>query len=249
VVAELSRAVDAKVRELAEGARRELAPFRQAAERARAAEARPYAAARRLAGEADRLFARGEFAVAAQRYTESRIAFERARRETEAAARAAAAAPPALPPPAVAATPPIAAPPVAREALPTVAPAPTVAAPARALPAPATPAAVARPTPEAAVRQVIADYGRAIESQDVELFRRLKPDLSPDDEKRLREAFKSVKSQRVGLTIDAVEVDGARASVRVSRQDVVNGRPMKPARQTFRLVREGEAWRIQSIGQ
>jgi hypothetical protein len=112
---------------------------------------------------------------------------------------------------------------------------------------PSVPAASA--TGEAAVRQVIADYGRAIESRNVDLFRSLKPDLSSDEEKRLREAFKTVKSHQVGLSIEAVEVDGPRASVRVSRQDVVNGRPMKPQQQVFRLVRLGEAWRIQSIGQ
>jgi serine/threonine-protein kinase len=262
VVAELSRAVDAKVRALAEAARRAVAPFRQAAERARAAQAEPYAGPRRLADEADRLFSRGEFAVAAQRYTESRMAFERAQRQvlaapsppatpatsfapavarvaTTAAAPSPTAAPAAVPPPRREATP-----------LPTAVPAPIAAAlPTPAFAAASVPSPAARVTPEAAVRRVIADYGRAIESQDVELFRSLKPDLSPDDEKRLREAFKNIKSQQVGLTIDAVEVDGARASVRVSRQDVVNGRPMKSARQTFRLVRVGETWRIQSIGQ
>ena len=99
------------------------------------------------------------------------------------------------------------------------------------------------------MRRVIAEYGRAIGSQDLALFRSLKPDLSADEEKRLREAFKMIKSQVVGITVESVAIDGDRATVRVTRQDVVNGRPMKPAAQTFRLARSGAGWQIQSIGQ
>ena len=99
------------------------------------------------------------------------------------------------------------------------------------------------------MRRVIAEYGRAIGSQDLALFRSLKPDLSADEEKRLREAFKMIKSQVVGISVESVAIDGDRATVRVTRQDVVNGRPMKPAAQTFRLARSGASWQIQSIGQ
>jgi len=53
----------------------------------------------------------------------------------------------------------------------------------------------------------------------------------------------------VGITIDAVEVDGAQAVVRASRRDSINGKPLRPHQQTFRLVRKDGAWSIQSIGQ
>ena len=88
-----------------------------------------------------------------------------------------------------------------------------------------------------------------IGSQDLALFRSLKPDLTADEEKRLREAFKTIKSQVVGIAVESVQIDGDRATVRVTRQDVVNGRAMKPAPQTFRLARAGGGWLIQSIGQ
>jgi hypothetical protein len=102
---------------------------------------------------------------------------------------------------------------------------------------------------DAAVRRVIAEYGRAIGTQDLALFRSLKPDLTADEEKRLREAFKMIKSQVVGITVESVAIDGDRATVRVMRQDVVNGRPMKPTAQTFRLAQSRGGWQIQSIGQ
>jgi type IV secretory pathway protease TraF len=102
---------------------------------------------------------------------------------------------------------------------------------------------------EAAVRRAIMDYKRAIESQDLALFRSLKPDLSQNDEKTLRESFKAIKSQVVGITVESIQVDGDRATVRVARQDMINGRPMRAMNQTFRLARSGGAWQIQSIGQ
>jgi hypothetical protein len=108
----------------------------------------------------------------------------------------------------------------------------------------------AGPSQDAAIRKVIADYGRAIESKDLMLFREVKPNLTPDEAKRLAEAFKTVKSQEVGITIDAVQMDSAdAATVRVSRQDTINGKPVPRVQQTFRLVQAGGAWKIQSIGQ
>jgi hypothetical protein len=117
--------------------------------------------------------------------------------------------------------------------------------PAPTLPAAPTPAAAGQ---EPAIRKVIADYGRAIESKDIALFKAVKPNLTPDEEKRLQESFKAIKSQQVGITIDAVQVDGAQAVVRVSRQDTINGTRIKPIQQVFRLAQSGGAWSIQAIG-
>jgi hypothetical protein len=97
---------------------------------------------------------------------------------------------------------------------------------------------------------VIAEYARAAETRDLALYRALMPGLSSEAEKRLREAFKGYKPQRVGITVDSVQLspDGDRATVRATRQDVFDGRPTKAVSQTFQLVRVGAAWQIQSIG-
>ena len=95
---------------------------------------------------------------------------------------------------------------------------------------------------------MIADYGRAIEGKDIALFKAVKPNLTPDEEKRLQESFKAIKSQQVGITIEAVQVDGAQATVKVSRQDIINGNKVKPIQQVFRLAQQGGAWSIQAIG-
>jgi predicted Ser/Thr protein kinase/tetratricopeptide (TPR) repeat protein len=256
VIAELSAALKQHFRPQAEDGRRQAEGARRAAEEARATALAGFAQGRQLAAEADGLLRRQDYAAAAQRYLQSRDAFDRARREASEA-RAAAARP------APATSPTLAAAPVTPPALvPTAAPAPSVSPTIEIILPPPTVAAAPLPTPSATVpvaprpaaseaeaRRVIAEYGRAMESRDLALYRTLKPDLSSEDEKRLREAFKAYKPQRVGLTVDSVQIQGDHATVRTTRQDVIDGRPTKAVSQTFQLVRAGATWQIQAIGQ
>ena len=75
----------------------------------------------------------------------------------------------------------------------------------------------------------------------------MKPDLSSEDEKRLQEAFKAIQSQQVGITIDAIEMDGAKAVAKISRKDTINGKPQRSLQQVFRLVQKGGTWTILSM--
>jgi len=256
VIAELSAALKQHLRPQAEDGRRQAEGARKAAEEARANTLAGFSQGRKLATEADGLLRRQDYAAAAQRYMEARDSFERAKREADAV-RAAAARP--SPPPAPTLPVAQAAPP---PAAPTIAPAPTVsptvvvvssptptAAPALTPSAPAPAAAVSRPgAAEAEIQHLISEYARAMETRDLGLYRTLMPGLRSEDEARLREAFKAYKPQRVGITVDAVQVEGDRASVRATRQDVIEGRPTKAVTQTFQLARVGAAWQIQAIG-
>ena len=256
VIGELSASLKKHLRPQAEDGRREAERARRAAEGARATGLPGFAQGHKLDAEADGLFRRQEYAASAQRYLESRDAYERAKREAEAAAAAAARpAPPSLPPPAVAQATPF-------PVVPTVVPAPTVsptvvivssptpvAAPAQPSTAAAPTSAIPRPgASEAEIQRVVSDYARALESRDLVLYRTVMPGLRPEDESRLREAFKTYKPQRVGITVDSLQVEGDRASVRATRQDVIDGRPTRAVTQTFQLVRVGAAWQIQAIG-
>jgi hypothetical protein len=72
-------------------------------------------------------------------------------------------------------------------------------------------------------------------------------DLSPQQEKGLREAFKAFKSYGLDITPIATSFDpDGRATVRVSRQDIINGQKRAPMRQVFVLGRQGDGWRIVS---
>jgi serine/threonine-protein kinase len=245
VAGELTAALNVHFRKQAEDARRMAEDSKRDAEPFRSAAPDGFAQADRAGRDAAALLQKDEFAVATQKFLESRDGYERARRTAEAAQRAAAAA--AARAAAAAAAPSTV---VARNVPPppvTLPPANQQAAtvPAPTLPAGPTPVAAG---PEPAIRRVIADYGRAIEGKDIALFKAVKPNLTPDEEKRLQESFKAIKSQQVGITIEAVQVDGAQATVKVSRQDVINGNKVKAVQQVFRLAQSGGAWSIQAIG-
>jgi hypothetical protein len=206
------------------------------AEQARASTQKSFSTALAAAGEAEALFGKGEFTVAAQKFLDARDNFERARR----AALEKQAAPSATP-----------------GALPTLRPAPQPTSYAAA-PTPAPTAVAAAPTPAAAapgadersaVLRVIAEYERAIESKDLGLYRRLWPTLSGAQEKSLRNAFDVTQQQDVRITLGSVDVKGAEATVRLTRNDVINGKPVAQIRQTVSLVKQDEVWTIRSIGQ
>ena len=141
-------------------------------------------------------------------------------------------------------------------AAPQAAPEPDVVTPPPA-PAPAPAAQPSRTPPpaaveddEAAIRRVVATYGRAIENKDLALFRTVKPNLSREEERRLTEGFRNVVSQRVELTILSVDRQNQSATVQVRRRDVIQtGRQQQTAesRQTFALERANGGWVIVEI--
>jgi len=119
--------------------------------------------------------------------------------------------------------------------------------------APPTTSAPTRAQEEAAIRQVLADYERALETKNIALFREVKPNLSPNEEKRLTDAFRTTDSQDVQITVNSIAIEGDNATVGVSRHDIItikgrsqdgNTRP-----QSFVLSRAGGKWVIVQIGQ
>jgi len=45
-----------------------------------------------------------------------------------------------------------------------------------------------------------------------------------------------------------VEIKGNEAQVKISRGDLVDGKPISPFNQTITLARQGDGWVIKSIG-
>ena len=115
-------------------------------------------------------------------------------------------------------------------------------------PAVAFPSTEAASHDEAAVRQVINDYGRAIQEHDLPLFKKLKPNLTKDEEGRLRRAFETVKSQVVNITILDVGIDGSRSVVHLARRDTIAGSLVSSFPQTLALQKGPEGWVIEQIG-
>jgi serine/threonine protein kinase len=254
VASELSTALNTHFRKQAEDAKGAAVRSRADAEKARAGNQDLFRAGDRSLREAQDLLAKEQFAQATQKFLEAGDGFDRARRASEvaaasaAAAAAAAAAARATTVPTYAA-PPSTAPPTQAAAttlapqLPPVAP-PTLA-PSLTVPTPAVGSGGA----DQAVRRVISDFERAVNTRDLALYKSLLPALSPDQEKVLRDVFKE-GSQSVVITLDGPPViEGGQATVRVSRKDTVKGKTMPPRQQTIRLVQKGGVWTIQSMGQ
>ncbi len=104
---------------------------------------------------------------------------------------------------------------------------------------------------EAAIRRVIATYGRAIETKSLPLFRSVKPNLSAEEERRITAGFRSVTSQQVAITILSIDRKGDTAVVRLRRRDTVmaGGRQQtSEGQQTITLSKHG-SWTIEQIGQ
>jgi hypothetical protein len=103
---------------------------------------------------------------------------------------------------------------------------------------------------EAAIRQLVASYARAIETKDMALFRTIKPNLSLDEERRLQAGFRAVTSQRVSLDIVSFDHRGESASVVVKRHDTIRaGRREQTAdsQQVLRFSRTTNGWVIVEI--
>lgn len=238
VAAELAAQLDSRFRSRAEEALGQMRAAADSARRSGASSLREYADAVGLARQAQDLFGQRQYTEATQRALAAATAYGRAR--AVAAELAARPTPPpptsaAAPTPAPATPPPATAPPATR-------PAPT--------PPPATaPPVSAGPSAETLVRRVIADFGRAIETKDVALYKSVRPGLSGDDERKLRAAFESVRSQEVDLTVQSVSIDGSQAVVHVLRAGRVNGQQVPTQPQTFRLVKRPSGWVIEDIGQ
>jgi len=247
VAGELSGQLDSRFRARADAASRSMKAEAEAARRAGASSLRAYSEAAGLVGRAEAAYARRQYTEAAQKFAEAERAYVASRAEAQALA-ARATPRPAVAAVASAAPPPVVAPPTLPP--PTLPPA---TLPPATLAPPPTPAPTQPAKPvvsdEAAVRQLLANLERAIEEKDLALYKRLRPGLPAEDERRLKDAFQNVASQQVDYAIESISLDGDKASLRVTRSGRVSGQAVPPVRQVIHLVRGENGWVIADIGQ
>jgi eukaryotic-like serine/threonine-protein kinase len=254
VVAEIGPALDQYFRGRAENARR-VATRAQRAALGAGLTAGALGAATELSHSAETLFAEGRFAQATQSFLEAGDAFLRAKRDRQITSAQASSPVPLAPPstasptaasvtiPATTLAPAPA--PLGTAPLPSAGPTPGATLPP-VPPAPVSPVAPAVPA-QAAVRDALADYGRALETRDLGLFKSVLPGLSRERERQVRESFRDVRSLKVSLVVQSVEVSGAQAVAQVSRRDVLDGKPQPPLQLRFHFVERDGVWTIDAI--
>ena len=118
----------------------------------------------------------------------------------------------------------------------------------RPAPAVAIPAGESTSRDEADIRRVVAEYGQAIQAHDLVLFKKVKPNLTKDEEERLRRSFETVKQQVVNITVLEVAIEGTRSVVHLARRDTISGSLVSSFPQTLSLQKGTEAWVIEQIG-
>jgi hypothetical protein len=109
-------------------------------------------------------------------------------------------------------------------------------------------AATATKQQEDAVRRLLANYERAIETKDLMLFRSVKPNLSAEEERRLRKAFESTNSHEVTITIETVECKESHCVARLMRRDTLDRSIVSSFPQTLQLGQGPDGLVIEEIG-
>ena len=116
---------------------------------------------------------------------------------------------------------------------------------------PSTSSAPTRAQEETAIRQTLATYERALESENLDLFRQAKPNLTRDEAKRLTDSFAAIESHEVELDVQTVTIEGDTATVAVTRRDVIviRGRTQNgnTRQQSFVLQKTDGRWVITDI--
>ena len=113
---------------------------------------------------------------------------------------------------------------------------------------PAAARADATKSQEEAVKRLLETYQRAIETKDLGLFRSVKPNLTGEEERRLRKAFESTKTQQVTITVAAVDCQEKTCVVHLNRRDTLDATIVSSFPQTMRLAQGESGLVIEEIG-
>jgi serine/threonine-protein kinase len=101
---------------------------------------------------------------------------------------------------------------------------------------------------EAAIRQLLASYQRAIESKDMALYKRIQPTLTGAEEHQLTTSFQMIDAHQVEFSNLKMDIRGETATLSLTRRDtfVVKGKAQKPVTnsQTMVLAKGPQGWTI-----
>jgi serine/threonine protein kinase len=112
-------------------------------------------------------------------------------------------------------------------------------------PEPTPPAPVE--TDEAAIRRVIRIYEQAIETEDIALYRSVRPGLTKTAETVLMNSFRQIDSQEIELRVESLRIEGRTATARIARRDTLTTagrRQTQNSTQTLRFEKTDAGWVI-----
>jgi hypothetical protein len=107
------------------------------------------------------------------------------------------------------------------------------------------------PDPSSDLKKVIADLKRAYESKDVALLQQIRPGLTPEELRRIRETFDNLRTYQLDLQVEAIHVQGNDAQARAFRKDLTVAKDGQiyrtESRVTVRFKRQRDRWTIDDI--
>ena len=104
---------------------------------------------------------------------------------------------------------------------------------------------------EELIRQVLAQYERAIETEDISLYRSAKPNVTGEEQSRLEASFAAMDSHAVELNVQTLRVEGDSATAEIARQDVIDAggqQRTNSSQQTFTFSKQNGRWVIVRTG-
>ena len=124
---------------------------------------------------------------------------------------------------------------------------PATPAPRAAAPPPEAAPSAPIETDEAAIRRVIRIYEQAIETEDIALYRSVRPGLTKQAETVLMNSFRQIDSQEIEMRVENLRIDGRTATARVARRDTLTTagrRQTQNSTQTLRFEKTDSGWVI-----
>lgn len=102
-------------------------------------------------------------------------------------------------------------------------------------------------TDDAAIRRVIRIYEQAIETEDIALYRSVRPGLTKAAETVLMNSFRQIDSQEIDMRVENLRIDGRTATARIARRDTLTTagrRQTQNSTQTLRFEKTESGWVI-----
>ena len=94
---------------------------------------------------------------------------------------------------------------------------------------------------------MIRIYEQAIETEDIALYRSVRPGLTKAAETVLMNSFRQIDSQEIELRVESLRIEGRTATARIGRRDTLTTagrRQTQSSTQTLRFEKTDTGWVI-----
>ncbi|HXI02430.1 MAG TPA: hypothetical protein VNI57_04565, partial [Candidatus Saccharimonadales bacterium] len=111
----------------------------------------------------------------------------------------------------------------------------------------------AKPKPvddKVAIREVLRKYQQVFETEDLNLYQQIKPNVSGKELEGLKRVLDRVNHYDVAIEVSSIDVKGSDAVVTLLRQDTMDGKSRPRITQTLYMTKSAtRGWVIERLGE